>query len=457
MKFAQILCLCLLVALANTQVQYNYGEVLGLSIRFYEANRSGKLPSNNRIPWRGDAFLDDGQREGIDLVGGYFDAGDHVKFGFPMAAFTTILNWGLIDFQAGYESAMELENGREAVKWSLDYFVKAHVAPNELYGQTADGNQDHGFWGRPEDWPQGPRQSWKITQQQPGSELAGETAAALASGYLVFKDSNPTYAATLLTHATQLYDFAKNYRGTYVDAIPARDFYNSWSGYGDELGWAAAWLYRATNDSKYMTDLDGFWTEFNLNGRPAEFGWDNKIAGVQILMAGLTNDTKYVTPATAFCDWVVTQAPRSPKGMVFLSEWGALRHASNVAFVCLNLAEKAGVKQQVYRDFAKSQIGYVLGDTGRSFVCGYGVNPPQKPHHRGSSCPNRPEPCNNGLGNPGPNPQILYGAMVGGPGINDDYVDDRGDYVKNEVATDYNAGFQSSLAGLQILSKQGKL
>jgi endoglucanase len=44
-----------------------------MSLEFYEAQRSGKLPSNNRIVWRGDAFLDDGQLEGIDLIGGYFD------------------------------------------------------------------------------------------------------------------------------------------------------------------------------------------------------------------------------------------------------------------------------------------------------------------------------------------------------------------------------------------------
>ena len=38
--------------------------------------------------------------------------------------------------------------------------------------------------------------------------------------------------------------------------------------------------------------------------------------------------------------------------------------------------------------------------------------------------------------------------MVGGPGQNDDYRDDRNDYVKNEVACDYNAGFQGACAGI---------
>ena len=52
--------------------------------------------------------------------------------------------------------------------------------------------------------------------------------------------------------------------------------------------------------------------------------------------------------------------------------------------------------------------------------------------------------CNGGA--PGDNPFILYGALVGGPDEWDNYVDDRNDYVANEVACDYNAGFQSSLA-----------
>lgn len=45
------------------------------------------------------------------------------------------------------------------------------------------------------------------------------------------------------------------------------------------------------------------------------------------------------------------------------------------------------------------------------------------------------------------NPQPLCGALVGGPDENDFYKDDRKDYVSSEVACDYNAGYQSALAG----------
>ncbi len=57
-------------------------------------------------------------------------------------------------------------------------------------------------------------------------------------------------------------------------------------------------------------------------------------------------------------------------------------------------------------------------------------------------------PCDwNDYNAAGPNPQILYGALVGGPDINDQFTDDRKDFIYNEITTDYNAGFQSAVAG----------
>ena len=115
-------------------------------------------------------------------------------------------------------------------------------------------------------------------------------------------------------------------------------------------------------------------------------------------------------------------------------------------------AAELGIQSGSCRDFARNQINYALGDGGRSYVCGYGNNPPTQPHHRSSSCPDMPEQCDwDEYNNPGANYQVLNGALVGGPDDNDNYQDSRSDYVSNEVATDYNAGFQSALAGLNAL------
>jgi endoglucanase len=390
------------------------------------------------------------------LVGGYFDAGDHVKFGFPGAFFITMLNWGLVDFLEGYESAGQKEYGYEAVRWGLDFIVKAHTAPNEFYGQAGDGNADHAFWGRPEDWSQGPRPSFKITTDAPGSDLAGEAAAALASGYLVFRDVDAAYANTLLEHARQLYDFANDYQGSYTVAIPAGNFYSS-TGFFDEIAWAGAWLYRATNEDKYLQNAEKLYDDNYFQYENEYFGWDSKGPGLQVILAKATGNQKYLTHLESTCDKMVYQLARTPKGLVFVQQWGSLRHSSNLAFLCLAVAE-LGVKPQEYRAFGKEQIGYALGDTGRSFVVGFGNNPPTQPHHRAASCPDRPAPCGQDeLTFDGPSPQTLFGALVGGPGSQDEYIDDREDYIHNEVATDYNAGFQSALAALQKLKASGQL
>lgn len=72
----------------------------------------------------------------VDLVGGYYDAGDNVKFGLPMAFTTTMLAWGIIEF--GSLMPGQIENARAAVRWSTDYLLKAATAtPNTLYVQVS--------------------------------------------------------------------------------------------------------------------------------------------------------------------------------------------------------------------------------------------------------------------------------------------------------------------------------
>lgn len=58
-----------------TAQEYNYNVVLGKSLDFFEAQRSGVLPANNSIPWRGDSALSDVSPGGGSLVGGYYNDG----------------------------------------------------------------------------------------------------------------------------------------------------------------------------------------------------------------------------------------------------------------------------------------------------------------------------------------------------------------------------------------------
>ena len=80
-----------------TRKGYNYTEALDMSLLFYEAQRAGSWDTRSRVLWRGDSTLRDGCDVDADLTKGWFDAGDHVKFNFPMAFTATLLGWGLID------------------------------------------------------------------------------------------------------------------------------------------------------------------------------------------------------------------------------------------------------------------------------------------------------------------------------------------------------------------------
>jgi hypothetical protein len=51
---------------------FDYGCVLGASLLFYEAQRSGKLPANNRIKWRGNTGLNDRAPNGASIAGGWW-------------------------------------------------------------------------------------------------------------------------------------------------------------------------------------------------------------------------------------------------------------------------------------------------------------------------------------------------------------------------------------------------
>ena len=293
----------------------------------------------------------------------------------------------------------------------------------------------------------------KIDANNPGSELAGETAAAMAAAAVVFQEVNATYAAELVMHAEELFDFADKYRGKYSDSIwDANSFYRSY-GFNDELVWAAIWLYKATGDSGYLDRAVAMYDQFGLNGITGVYSWDDKTVGVHAMMAEALPDVpKYKQSLQAFCDHAVNGQQRSPKGQLFYYQWGSLRYASNAIFICLQAAELLPDRAEAYTDLAEGQMDYILGKTGRSFVVGYGTNPPLRPHHASSTCPDKPAVCDWGTysGNQ-ENAHVLYGALVGGPkDAYDTYEDIRTDFIMNEVATDYNAGFQGALAGLHM-------
>ncbi|XP_070534451.1 endoglucanase F-like [Ptychodera flava] len=431
------------------RLHHRFNVLLNNSILFFEAQKSGKIfRSHQKLYWRTSSCLGDRGFKEEDLTGGWYDAGDNVKFNFPMAFSTAVLAWSLIEFPDAYREAGAYDDMLDTIKWTCDYFIKCHTRPNEYYYQVADANVDHSNWQRPEDIYYY-RDPFRIQHNGTGSDVIGSTAAALATCAVAYSEAGMGGRATVYRKkAVDLYRVATNNIGKYPD----NGYYIN-NNLGDELVWAATWLHIATGELQYLEDAEAYFAEYKLRGRSYCFGWGDTREGSKLLLYKITNKATY---KDAFMNYMDTLLPfnsphlYTPKGLFMRNEWGSLRYAAGATFVGL-VGAKLGLRPKVYREFACNQTNYMLGDNiRRSFVIGYGVDPPCRPHHRASSCPDLDTPCTNqnSWNNPGCNHHQLVGAMVGGPDANDEWTDNRKDYIHNEVACDYNAVFQATIAGL---------
>ncbi|MCI15001.1 endoglucanase 17-like, partial [Trifolium medium] len=105
----------------------------------------------------------------VNLVGGYYDAGDNVKFGWPMSFTVSLLSWAAVEYKSEISS-------------------------------VGDGNKDHQCWERPEDMDT-PRTLYKVDANSPGTEAAADSAAALSAASIVFKKKDTKYSSKLLSQS----------------------------------------------------------------------------------------------------------------------------------------------------------------------------------------------------------------------------------------------------------------
>ncbi|KAL2928197.1 Endoglucanase 24 [Bienertia sinuspersici] len=446
-----VLVLLLITRMPNLVFSYHdYKEALTKSILFFEGQRSGFLPQDQRAWWRAHSGLGDGSDHGVDLTGGYYDAGDNVKFNFPMAFTTTMLAWSVVEF-GELMPPNELKNSLVAIKWATDYLLKTVAQPNRIYVQVGDPISDHGCWERPEDMDT-KRTVYVVDAPNPASDVAGETAAALAAASMAFRSADPGYSETLLRNAITTFKFADNYRGAYSDNANVRGgvcpFYCDFDGYQDELLWGAAWLRRATKDSTYLN-----YVASNAHTLGAD---DNINEFADSFMCTLIPET------SSF------HIEYTPGGLIYRPGGSNLQHATTISFLLLvyaNYLDKTSttvncgalsVGPATLRRIAQRQVNYILGENpiGMSYMVGYSLKYPQRIHHRGSSLPSikdHPQPiaCKEGsiyYNSTRPNPNVHIGAIVGGPEEDDLYEDNRADFRKSEPTTYINAPFVGALA-----------
>jgi endoglucanase len=425
-------------------MSFDYSQALKNAIQFYDGNKCGKeVATNNVFSWRGACHTTDGSDKGLDLTGGYHDAGDHVKFGLPQGYAASVLGWAFYEFKDVFASTGNTTKMLEQLKHFTDYFLKCHPTSDIFYYQVGDGDVDHAYWGPPEDQTSSRPTKYYADASNPASDVLGEASAALSLMYLNYKDQDATYASSCLQAAKELYAMGKAHQGK----GSGQSYYTS-SSYVDDLAWAAVWLYLALNETGYLTEakqflassgssLDSNWT----------MGWDDVKLPVILKLSDITGEQTYKDAIVYNLNYWKNSLKTTSGGLKYLADWGVLRYAAAESMLALIYYKRTS--DESLKTFAKSQIDYILGNNPAniSYMIGFGTNWPKHPHHRAA---NGYTYANNDYLKEAKH--VLTGGLVGGPDSSDVYYDDVTKYQYTEVALDYNAGLVGALAGLVTTS-----
>ena len=486
-------------SLANDSgLDIDYARALQYSIYFYDANMCGtEVNENNRYKWRGDCHtydsqvpmqtMDDKQSPGtnltqsfidankefldpdgdgfIDVAGGFHDAGDHVKFGMPENYAASTLGWGYYEFRDSYVKTGQDDHIETILRYFNDYLMKCTFRDDSgkviahCY-QVGEGGLDHAYWNSPE-VDQMARPAWFLTAENPQTDYVVSAAGSLALNYLNFKDTDAEYAEKCLDYATALMDFAMtNKKQLSINAEGPMAFYNS-SKWEDDYCWAAAWMFIATKDVKYLEDAVQYIDYYAPSGYC--YNWNDMWAGA-ISIWGVINQeypeydiinmlrkalgkTEY--EFKDFWDQVERCLPtwqelETPGGYAYLSTWGSARYNTAMQLIGLVYDKYTNDgKPGEFSEWAKGQMEYIMGDNPleRSYIVGYNENSVKFPHHRAASGLTKCE-------DPDEHRYVLYGALAGGPDGSDKHNDTTADWIYNEVTIDYNAAFVGACAGL---------
>jgi hypothetical protein len=474
--------------------------------------RSDDAPSDSCVPLRPEAnnvgtnlsasfiaanksVLDPGNTGCLNLSGGFHDAGDTVKFGLPQTYAAAVLGWGMYEFPQAYTATGAWAHAMDEMKWFTDYFLRSTFLNSAgqvvaFAYQVGDGSVDHSYWGPSEleSSAQFPRPAWLATAQTPAADQTASAAAALAVMSILTASSNASYSAQCLRDAQALYAFSLANPGTGFSG----GFYNS-SGYVDKEAWAAAWLYLATGQFSYINQIvsvnsSGTYTGFlnaivpnttNTWQNTWVMNWDTRWGGVFSLLdpivAGNANVPAAVQAFVHYVNkWQVqywSHVPHdnsadtnfiatTPAGFSYLTTWGAARYNTAAQLEALVYRKNfpSDPDSVQFSNWAMGQMNYLMGDNPAnwSYIVGFGSKTPgvgsqvggtataaSHPHQgdaQGSLTNSQTDPLNDR--------HILWGALVGGPSSSDQPDDVTTDFVLNEVAVDYNAGFVGALAAL---------
>ncbi|MEO6086088.1 MAG: glycoside hydrolase family 9 protein [Umezawaea sp.] len=403
-----------------------------------------------------------------DVRGGWYDAGDHGKYGVN----TGIAVWQLVNeyertlHTSGADRAAlgdstlavpERGNGvpdiLDEARWGVEFLLKMQVPA----GRTDAGMVRHKVsdenWTalpmRPEQDPQ-PRRLSAVT-----TAATLNLAATAAQAARVWRTIDPEFSGRALAAAQRAYTAAKANPNRFADA-------NDTNGGGtyldnnvtDEFYWAAAELYTTTGSDAYRADVTGssLFRGAGFGQSGFDWGWVAGLGDTTLAMVpnGLAAADVTATKAAfaSYGDRLLAQAatqaypaPTNASGTYYWGSNGTVANAANVLALAYDFTGRAKYRTGVYQ-----ALDYLLGRNpfNHSYIAGYGERASRNVHHRfwanqlDPSLPTAPPGSLAG----GPNPELqdpVAQAQLAGCRPQKCYLDDINAWSVNEVALNWNS------------------
>ena len=427
-----------------------FGPLAAETITYFQAHRDGADQVTG--PWRRQpahltdqeatvygepAFTSAGQLRGgldavdgpVDVEGGWYDAGDFLKFTHTTAYALTVMLIAQRDEVSIDGLAAETRHG-------LDWLAKMWDPDTEtLYTQVGIGSGGPGILGDHDSWrlPQADDQ----LDVQPGDDryyqryrpvfraaepgepispnLAGRVAAAFALAAQV--DTDADRARTMLTTAARIYDLARTEDVGELTTAEPRSFYpeDSWT---DDLALAATELARAAvrlGDSRatsWLTEA-AHWADATTTGGVLSVYDVGALADAELaraLAAAPTLDTEIDTVGLRRdlqrrLDAGLRAATADPVGAA-AGTGGSDYAARQLGYTATAELYEHTFHDQRYAAFATSQRNVVLGANGwgTSLIVGAGTTYPECPHDQIATLTRSPATATG-----------MVGAVVNGP------------------------------------------
>ena len=331
----------------------------------------------------------------IDATGGWHDAADQLKYLITSSNTTARL---LMTYQMkpdsfkdefdskGLRGANDLADILDEAKWGLEWTLKLHPSPNELYHQVADDRDHRGFklphkenadygWGinsfRPVYFASGkPQGLSKYKSQATGiSNVAGRSAAALALGHEVFGKIKgyEGFAKTCLQNAKELYQMGQQQEGYQQGnsyGAPYRYEENTWA---DDMEWAAAKLYKTTKNLSYLKDARTYakmigawsWMERDTASHYEMYPFVN-MGHYALWQVGTAIDKQeMINYYEHNLEKIQKRANENPYEVGHIFIWCSNNLAAAVATQALLFEEMTG--SQKYRSLMQNHVNWLLG------------------------------------------------------------------------------------------------